>query len=135
MIYYTSRNRWKLRRMQSAFFVVLKNGHLLHLRYPFLVYIIDSVLLFLELNFKHFLCHSYLKSLTLACCYCHFLILVIVLSFNAKGKSCPSAVKNCKLWLFFILISSAVQYIIYALCHPNLVALHAFVHIFPSVSI
>ncbi|XP_054786226.1 uncharacterized protein LOC129292657 isoform X2 [Prosopis cineraria] len=38
MIYSISRSRWKLRRMRNASCAVLKNGHLLHLRYPFLLY-------------------------------------------------------------------------------------------------
>lgn len=37
MIYFISRSKWKPRRMQSASCVALKNGHLLHLRYPFVV--------------------------------------------------------------------------------------------------
>ncbi|WOL09831.1 hypothetical protein Cni_G18584 [Canna indica] len=34
MTCYILRNKWKLRKMLSAFCGALKNGHLLHLRYP-----------------------------------------------------------------------------------------------------
>nr|XP_023927451.1 uncharacterized protein LOC112038829 isoform X1 [Quercus suber] len=37
MIYSISRSKWKLRRMQNASYVELRNGHLLHLRYPFML--------------------------------------------------------------------------------------------------
>ena len=36
MIYSISRSKWKLRRMQNASYVELRNGHLLRLRYPFM---------------------------------------------------------------------------------------------------
>lgn len=37
MIYSISRSKWKLRRMQNACYVELRNGHLLRLRYPFML--------------------------------------------------------------------------------------------------
>lgn len=35
MTCFTSRSRWRLRRMQKGSFDALRNGHLLHSRYPF----------------------------------------------------------------------------------------------------
>uniref|UniRef100_A0A7N2MS83 Uncharacterized protein n=1 Tax=Quercus lobata TaxID=97700 RepID=A0A7N2MS83_QUELO len=37
MIYSISRSKWKLRRMQNTSYVELRNGHLLCLRYPFML--------------------------------------------------------------------------------------------------
>ena len=37
MIYSISRSKWKLKRMQNASYVELRNGHLLRLRYPFML--------------------------------------------------------------------------------------------------
>ncbi|KAJ1383014.1 hypothetical protein SESBI_43751 [Sesbania bispinosa] len=42
MIYSISRSKWKPRRMQNASYVALKNEHLLHLRYPFVVIATDN---------------------------------------------------------------------------------------------
>lgn len=37
MTCYISRSRWKLRMMQNVSFVVLRNEHLLHSKYPFIL--------------------------------------------------------------------------------------------------
>lgn len=71
-IYFISRSKWKLRRMQSASCAELRNGHLLHLRYPFVVIATHNNLCFgfhLELIWYWFLCPMTTNFLLRSCMY------------------------------------------------------------------